>query len=586
MWHDPRLRSLTRTASITALFVACLPWRAFAGELRLSAPIVFTQSPVSASAGEDQAPSRIVRLEPDGSLRVLSRGFHAARDPEVSFDGERILFAGKRAPEDRWQIYEMKADGSEVRRITSEPMDCRRPIYQSYFYVITADRPWRQISFVGVQPGHAPALYSTRLDGTALRRLTFNPYGAGDPFLMPDGRMVFWSRQMHRQEPGPQARAPLFGVNVDGTDYAIYTGGQGAPWKWAPAATTGGLVVFVENEEPRADRAGWLAAVAVRRPLHSYRRLTEPGEWLYRSPSPLADGSVLVARKRAGAETTFGIVRFDPATGAVREIFDAAEFDDIQPRLLATRPVPDGRSSVVNEQDPTGILYCLNVNVSDLGPQDGWSPGLAKRVRVIEGMPRLREADGFPPPARRVLGEIPIEEDGSFNVRVPANIPIQLQLIDEDGLALRSCEWIWVKNKEPRGCIGCHEDGELTPENRMVNAVTKPSVRLTLLPERRRLVTFEQDIRPIFRTKCATETCHGGSGSVGLESLAEVRAHVGPAARTSPLVWHLFGRNTLRPWDHPLPGIGTVERMPPEGGVPLTDLERRLILEWIDLGAE
>jgi hypothetical protein len=24
-------------------------------------------------------------------------------------------------------------------------------------------------------------------------------------------------------------------------------------------------------------------------------------------------------------------------------------------------------------------------------------------------------------------------------------------------MALRSCSWIWAKNHEPRGCIGCHE---------------------------------------------------------------------------------------------------------------------------------
>ncbi len=517
---------------------------------------------------------------------MLTRDFYSARDPEVSFDGDYILFSGRRRPEDRWQIFEMKADGTGLRQVTSEPMDCRRPVYQSYFYVITADKPWRQISFVGLQPGREPAIYSTRLDGTALRRLTFNPYGATDPFLMPDGRMVISSRQSHRVEPGPEDRAPLFGVNVDGTDYAAFTGGQGAAWKWAPAVTSNGLVVFVESDQPRPDRAGWLAAVTTRRPLHSYRKLTEPGEWLYRSPSPLRDGSILAARKRAGDGSTFAIVRFDPAASAAEEVFDAADYDDIQPRLLAPRPVPDGRSSVVNEQDPTGILYCLNVNISDLQPRDGWTAGVAKRLRVIEGMPRTRESDGFPPPARRVLGEIPLEKDGSFNVRVPANIPIQLQLIDEHGLALRSCQWIWVKNKEPRGCIGCHEDGELTPENRMVDAVTKPSVRLTLPPERRRRVTFEKDILPIFRSKCATAGCHGETASVRLTSLAEVRAHVGASARTSPLVWHLFGRNTSRPWDHPLPAIQTVEGMPPKGGTSLTDLERRLILEWIDLGAE
>ena len=41
-----------------------------------------------------------------------------------------------------------------------------------------------------------------------------------------------------------------------------------------------------------------------------------------------------------------------------------------------------------------------------------------------------------------------------------------VELLDEAGMALRSCGWIWVRNRETRGCIGCHEDGERAPENR------------------------------------------------------------------------------------------------------------------------
>ena len=39
---------------------------------------------------------------------------------------------------------------------------------------------------------------------------------------------------------------------------------------------------------------------------------------------------------------------------------------------------------------------------------------------------------------------------------------LQLQLLDSQGLALRTCSWIWAKNHEPRGCIGCHEPPDRT----------------------------------------------------------------------------------------------------------------------------
>jgi len=151
---------------------------------------------------------------------------------------------------------------------------------------------------------------------------------------------------------------------------------------------------------------------------------------------------------------------------------------------------------------------------------------------------------------------------------------------------MRSSSWIWVRNKEPRGCIGCHENGELTPENRMVDAVKKPSLNLALSPERRRTVTFAKDVSPIIRQKCATSACHGGGGPPRFGTREAVRTHVTGTARRSPLVWHLLGRNTSRPWDPPAATMRVIEQMPPEGAAPLTDIEKRIIMEWIDLGAE
>ncbi len=55
-------------------------------------------------------------------------------------------------------------------------------------------------------------------------------------------------------------------------------------------------------------------------------------------------------------------------------------------------------------------------------------------------------------------------------------------------------------------------------------------------------------------------------------------------ARTSPLIWHLFGRNLSRPWD----GDKVSEAVKPiePGRVePLTEQERQAFVEWVDMGA-
>jgi hypothetical protein len=266
-------------------------------------------------------------------------------------------------------------------------------------------------------------------------------------------------------------------------------------------------------------------------------------------------------------------------------IYDDPRRHDIQAKSLSPRPEPDGRSSVVNEEDPTGILYGLNVYTTDLEQPDWLPPGSVKRLRVLEGLPeRKPPASGSPPlPRPRMLGEIDVEQDGSFNIRVPANIPIRLQLLDEDGLALRTCEWIWVRNKESRGCIGCHEDGELTPENRVVEAVTKPSIPLTPPPESRRTVDFGRNVAPIVSDKCADSGCHADRG-IRRSGRQELAPYLARTARTSPLVWHLLGRDTSRPWDEAAPGSPS-QAISPECSASVAEQEKRTIIEWIDLGA-
>jgi hypothetical protein len=65
------------------------------------------------------------------------------------------------------------------------------------------------------------------------------------------------------------------------------------------------------------------------------------------------------------------------------------------------------------------------------------------------------------------------------------------------------------------------------------------------------------------------------------------RQYIEPGqARTSPLIWHLFDRNLARPWDGdtteaPVKPIPKTDHNVP----PLSDLERRTLVEWVDMGA-
>jgi len=627
----------------------------------LDTPIVFTQIPFSTTEAA-RAPraadmlrsdygegGRIVVMEPDQSVRVLSTDFASAADPDVSFDGERIVFAGKKTPSDSWNIFEIGVDGSGLRQVTRNMGDCRSPVYLSTLYTIISTDPWYQIAFTSTAAGESneigpvPSthLYSSHLDGSQVRRLTFNLSSDMDPFLMQDGRLLFSSWQRSTLRRGALGRIALMAANIDGTDLAMFAADEGRRIKQMPCTTTSGLAVFVEADSNTWDGAGHLASVALRRPLHSYQQITSEDDGLFSWPSPLPDGSILVSRRPPGNYGRLGVYKLYPATGARELILDDRAFHDIQAKIVQARPEPDGRSSVVTEEDPYGELYGLDVTSTDLRNPTWMDDGTVARLRVIEGIAhRLAEdspapADdpssagdframspdscpaGIPPLVRkRILGDIPVQSDGSFYIKVPANTPIQLQALDSEGMALRTCSWIWAKNHEPRGCIGCHEDPELTPENRLVEAMRKPPIELTLAPERRRTVEFSRDIMPIIQEKCSVQGCHDGPGRLldlsdgpvpagaswsagcfnrayvsllrGFDADAAPHAgskYVQPGqARTSPLMWALYGRNTSRPWDATTLSIG-IERMPPSSHTPLSPEEIQAFIEWIDLGA-
>jgi hypothetical protein len=441
-----------------------------------------------------------------------------------------------------------------------------------------------------------------------------------DPTLLPDGRLLFSGWQRSRLDRGFPGRISLFAAQTDGLDYALFSGDEGRRVKQMPCVTADRLVVFIEGRRVGWDGAGDVAAIDLRRNLHSYRQVTTPSDGLFMTPSPLPDGDVLLARRPPDGQGTHGIVRLDPRSGRFAPVFDDPEYHDLQPVLIASRPQPDGRSSPVSDDRPNGVLYCLNVHESDLDERGWIGPGQEVRLRVLEGLPKRSAGDGTEPVGippllpRRILGEIDVQADGSFSVEVPANIPIELQLLDEDGLALRSCSWIWVRNRETRGCIGCHEDGERTPENRFVQALAEEPVALAPPPEKRRTVDFRRDVMPVLGG-CSSGSCHtqatsppvlhvvGRSGSADEVAEAEVVYHnllvphddVGRplpegsfvhagAARSSPLVWHLFGRNTSREWD-PVHGDEPPTAMPADAAESLGAAGRRVLVEWIDLGA-
>ena len=70
---------------------------------------------------------------------------------------------------------------------------------------------------------------------------------------------------------------------------------------------------------------------------------------------------------------------------------------------------------------------------------------------------------------REILGYSPIQPDGSVKVKVPANLPFALSVIDQSGQRIggRHRQWITVKPGETLECHGCHTNNSEQPHGRI-----------------------------------------------------------------------------------------------------------------------
>ena len=486
--------------------------------------LIFTQIPVHASdkssPGHESLPagSRIVSFDRNGvgdSVTILTPQFLAAGRPDVSFDGQRFLFVGKRKANNRFSVWEMNVDGSNLRQVIEHSGECVSAIYLSTLYTMGADQPTYQIAFCSRNPADGIAsIYTCLPDGTGVRRITFAPDGAIDPHLLSDGRLLFggWYPGLQRDtEEGTKLRATeegarrrpggtkgeraldsditgaLYTVNTDGTDLFIFAGGLGGERRSVkgygmPCETVADEVVYVESQPDassgfaRWDRGGSLVSVSRKRSLHTRKALTSlPGSGresggdtiargtrgFFHSPAVLSDGKMM-ASYRLPHDGTYGLYVFDSTAASIgMRIFDSPEWHDVYARSVCARPIPKGRSSVVDDDVETGVIYCLNAYLSG---NDRIKLGDNETISSL----RILGTDG------NILGDVPVEADGSFCVEVPARTPLRMQTLTADGEIVRDMRsWMWVMPKEARGCIGCHEDRELTPPNRFAEALKK-----------------------------------------------------------------------------------------------------------------
>ena len=164
----------------------------------------------------------------------LVPGFAASADSAVSFDGQRVLFAGKLKAQDPWQIWEVALAGGAPRRITSGAEDCVRPFYLPEDRVVYARRTAGRF-----------VIETVDLAGGKPLPLTYGPANFLPTDVLRDGRILF------------EAASPL-GTEATAEIYTVYSDGSGVESYRCDHGTTrhsGRQVLVLYQKRPQ--RRNW-----------------------------------------------------------------------------------------------------------------------------------------------------------------------------------------------------------------------------------------------------------------------------------------------------------------------------------------
>lgn len=122
---------------------------------------------------------------------------------------------------------------------------------------------------------------------------------------------------------------------------------------------------------------------------------------------------------------------------------------------------------------------------------------------------RVASAGDSVVPVRHVLGTVPVEQDGSANLVVPANRELFFQALDERGLAVQSMRSATaLRAGEHLTCQGCHAPSQRAPRmsETMPMAMRRPPSRLQPDVDGSNPFSYPRLVQPVLDRNCVS--CH------------------------------------------------------------------------------
>jgi formylglycine-generating enzyme required for sulfatase activity len=490
-------------------------------------------------------------------------------DMNLHWDGDRLLFSsiGKNG---RWQVFEMKTDGSGLSQVTpgeSPDIDNFNGIYLPDGRIIFDCNG----TFLGVPcvggADYVANLHLLSADRKTVRRLCFEQDNDWYPTVMPDGRIMYL--RWEYTDSAHYFSRILMTMNPDGTNQVEYYHSN-SYWpnsnfyaKPVPGCSTrfvgvisghhgsarmGELVLF-DVGRGRQENTGAVQRIpGYGKPVEDIIKdgLVDASWPKFLHPIPLDDKYVLVSCK-PGPNDNWGIYLVDVFDNVVL-LREEPGFALLEPIPLRKTPTPPAIPDKVNLADPSAT-----VTIQDIysGPGlRGVPRGTVKSLRLFQYEYSYRNMGGHyvvglegPWDVRRIIGTVPVESDGSAHFVIPANTPVSLQPLDAEGKALQQKRsWFVGMPGEQVSCNGCHNMQNTATQLKPGLASLRPPVRPTPWYGPRRGFSFLREVQPVLDKYCVG--CHDGKekGRPNLAETAITRTTMGGSFPQSYIDLHPYIR--------------------------------------------
>ncbi|MDR1054082.1 MAG: NPCBM/NEW2 domain-containing protein, partial [Planctomycetaceae bacterium] len=441
--------------------------------------------------------------------------------PELSFDGKKILFAAADTSEKRhsyswtegncYHIFEVNTDGTNLSQLTDGAWNDIDPCYL----------PSGRIVFISERRGgygrcHGRAcpsytLHSMLPDGNDITVLSPHETNEWAPMVDHNG-MIIYTRWDYVDRGFNQAHHPWI-TYPDGRDPRAIQGNYSEVEESRPhfedsfqpipnshkligiahghhSQYFGSVIILdpnIPDDEEDGDAMAPIRRITPEQPFPEIENRAHRDASNYGQPFPINDDFYLVvydpfSNMKKGHANNFGIYLLD-SFGNKTLLYRDPNISCQSPIAIKSRPIPpviphqtlvglppssansasansdSGKSEKLPDKGVVGVINMYETNRPfPQGTQ-------IKELRIVQILPKTTPNNNLPrigygdeTGARKVLGTVPVEADGSCRFDLPVDVPVYFQALDADGVAVQTMRSAtYVKAGEMLTCLGCHE---------------------------------------------------------------------------------------------------------------------------------